>query len=335
MKKCKKCGIEKDYEKFHKNKNSKDGRTNKCKECKKEESMVVKVCPVCNEEFKTTDKRTTYCSRECGGISRRNRIEISCDYCKNDFITTESAIKRAKNNYCSIKCHNSSMERKSIECKYCKKDFRPKKKSNQYCSVQCSNEHKNKMMATGKTLHNKICPICKESYKTTKKNQICCSKYCRGIQDRNRVEFNCDICGKIFSKIRAEYLKTTNHYCSRECKHKGNAKHYSGKNNPNYKHGKSDKWGYSNRNKDGYRPWRSRVLKRDNHECQICNSQYKVVVHHLDGYNWCVERRTDETNGITLCKYHHKDFHDMYGWRDNTEKQFKEYIYNIKNNIKK
>ena len=49
-------------------------------------------------------------------------------------------------------------------------------------------------------------------------------------------------------------------------------------------------------------------------------------MHHLDGYNWCIEKRTDETNGITLCENCHKNFHSIYGFGGNTKEQFEEWI---------
>lgn len=67
------------------------------------------------------------------------------------------------------------------------------------------------------------------------------------------------------------------------------------------------------------------VLCRDNYICQKCGSKADVV-HHLDGYNWCIDRRFDETNGISLCKTCHKNFHAMYGYGNNTENQFFEWF---------
>ena len=51
-------------------------------------------------------------------------------------------------------------------------------------------------------------------------------------------------------------------------------------------------------------------------------------MHHLDSYNWCKEKRVDDTNGITLCENCHKNFHNIYGRGDNTKEQFEEWIGN-------
>ena len=75
-----------------------------------------------------------------------------------------------------------------------------------------------------------------------------------------------------------------------------------------------------------YTEFVKKVMQRDNYTCKCCGKHGgDLVVHHLDGYNWCVERRTDETNGITLCEACHKNFHSVYGYGNNTKEQFEEW----------
>lgn len=47
--------------------------------------------------------------------------------------------------------------------------------------------------------------------------------------------------------------------------------------------------------------------------------------HHLNGWNWCEEGRYDVDNGVTLCESCHLDFHNKYGYGNNTEAQFEQY----------
>lgn len=68
-----------------------------------------------------------------------------------------------------------------------------------------------------------------------------------------------------------------------------------------------------------YKHFIQNVLERDNHTCQCCGSKTNTVVHHLNGYVWCVEGRTNVNNGITLCNTCHLDFHTKYGFKSNTK----------------
>lgn len=78
-----------------------------------------------------------------------------------------------------------------------------------------------------------------------------------------------------------------------------------------------------------YKNFVRQVLKRDNYTCLCCITKSgDLNVHHLDGYNWCEEKRTDINNGITLCKKCHEDFHLLYGRGNNTKEQFFEWCDN-------
>ena len=74
--------------------------------------------------------------------------------------------------------------------------------------------------------------------------------------------------------------------------------------------------------------WRGKVLKKDNYTCQICgdNSSGNLVAHHKYSYRAYLDKRTDIDNGVTLCEDCHKKFHDIYGYGDNIEEQFKEFV---------
>lgn len=100
-----------------------------------------------------------------------------------------------------------------------------------------------------------------------------------------------------------------------------------GENNNNWKGGISPE-NEAIRKSFEYKRWRRAVFKKDNYTCQCCgrNRKIKINAHHLDGYNWCVEKRFDKENGVTLCEDCHREFHYKYGYGNNTKEQLSEYM---------
>lgn len=102
-----------------------------------------------------------------------------------------------------------------------------------------------------------------------------------------------------------------------------------GKNSPHYKKELTDEERMLGRHilgKIPIRNWRNSVYEKDNYTCKICNQTGKELnAHHLDGWNWCKEKRFDVDNGTTLCRACHYGFHSIYGRGDNTKEQFEEF----------
>ena len=75
-------------------------------------------------------------------------------------------------------------------------------------------------------------------------------------------------------------------------------------------------------------------MERDNYTCQITGIEASrnirnhngVVVHHINGYDWDIENRTNIDNGITLSTEIHKEFHKIYSKGNNTKQQFIEFL---------
>lgn len=138
------------------------------------------------------------------------------------------------------------------------------------------------------------------------------------------VQVECDCCNKKYKMPYIKYNaknKEGKIYC-KDCK----GILYSGERHYNWNPLLSDKDRIYKRDYPEYKKFVQIVLARDNYTCQFCNKIKDVEVHHLNGYNWFVEGRTNERNGITLCKNCHSNFHLEYGFGNNTKEQFKKWI---------
>ena len=140
-----------------------------------------------------------------------------------------------------------------------------------------------------------------------------------------KVEVECDYCHKRYMVRYCDYNKC-NHDGKTYCTYCSSKVLISGKNHYYYNPNKTDEERIIGRNYPEYNSFVKRILARDNYTCQCCESiiSSNLEVHHLDGYNWCKEKRTDDTNGITLCKSCHSNFHSNYGVGYNTKQQFEE-----------
>ena len=140
-----------------------------------------------------------------------------------------------------------------------------------------------------------------------------------------QVETCCDGCGKIKKMAYSSYNKKLRNdntiYCI-TCFNKTKC----GENHHNWKPNKTDEERLIERKYPEYKQFVKSVLARDNYTCQCCrNKGHNLIVHHLDSYDWCKEKRTDVANGITMCDTCHKNFHSIYGKGNNTRKQFEEW----------
>lgn len=142
------------------------------------------------------------------------------------------------------------------------------------------------------------------------------------------VNCDCDLCGKIYDMPYDHYVRR-NHNGKTYCKDCYSKVLLSGENNWNWNPSKTQEEREMGRNIPGYVEFIKRVLARDNYICQCCGDTSNTLeVHHLDGYDWCKEKRTDDTNGITLCEKCHSNFHSVYGFGNNTKEQFEKWIGN-------
>ena len=171
------------------------------------------------------------------------------------------------------------------------------------------------------------------------------------------IEYQCDNCKKDFKTQWIHYLtnnKTKGDLC-RKCalkllnsgesnnnygkklscgfkpgKDNYAAIHFKGSNNPKYNPNLTDEERLNKRDTLENINWRKSVYERDNYKCTICGKSHKLEAHHLNSYTNFKEERFNIENGITLCKYHHKDYHLKYGYMNTTKDKFDNYLKNIK-----
>ena len=108
------------------------------------------------------------------------------------------------------------------------------------------------------------------------------------------------------------------------------------KKSPGYKHGLSRlgdlRVGSRHRNRNftiDYAKWTKEVFKRDNWKCQHCSKNKKLRAHHIYSYSKYPKLRLNVVNGITLCEYHHRQLHQLFGV-DVAPKQLKWFLRNVK-----
>lgn len=129
-----------------------------------------------------------------------------------------------------------------------------------------------------------------------------------------------------------EYIAEFNSFkCGYRCR-KCMFDKWIGEGNPRYNPNLSEEQREENKSRHSdykYRRWFKSVFKRDRYTCCICGIKGKEMnAHHLNGFDKFKEDRLKVENGVTLCKECHMKFHKAYGYGNNTEEQFYEFIIN-------
>ena len=193
--------------------------------------------------------------------------------------------------------------------------------------------------------YKKTCLQCGNGFKTHNKTQKYCSRHCESEYTKENelrkkekhwnwqggeAEYHCDFCGnKTIHKI-GQFSKSKYHYCSRKCngKHAEQLERFKGKNSTSYNPNLSDEDRVKRRKTPESKKGTREVYEKDNYTCVVCGCRGKrLVAHHLDGYNWCKEKRTDVNNGVALCSNHHDEFHRKFGYGNNKKSQFDIFVY--------
>ena len=73
--------------------------------------------------------------------------------------------------------------------------------------------------------------------------------------------------------------------------------------------------------------WSKACKVRDNFTCQLCEKRgVELNSHHKNSWDKYINQRYDLENSITLCFKCHTRFHDIYGYGNNTQYQFEQFV---------
>jgi 5-methylcytosine-specific restriction endonuclease McrA len=204
-----------------------------------------------------------------------------------------------------------------IPCAYCGKESRRaaweiRRSKRLYCSRECFDQHKR----TTDIVKGKNSPIY------------------QGVD----TSFVCKGCGKLSYKRCKANMKSENLFCSHECDGLYR-RSLTGENAAAWRGGLTTVK-HTIRTNITYAEWRTKVYERDNYTCQKCyNGSNQLIVHHLIGLRQIIHDNNiqtmddalkvrllwDATNGVTMCKDCHKEFHAIYGRYKFTIEDFQNY----------
>lgn len=178
-----------------------------------------------------------------------------------------------------------------------------------FCSHSCRATYYRKFI--GKGLARVECVVCGSKYEVVR-SRLDKTKYCsirckhigmRLKAKKRHLKF-CKQCHTIFA---AE--KKREKYCSGYCGRTVQSNLISLENHPHWNNGSKSKRQRA-MNCRGYIKWRKDVFRRDQWTCQECGQVgWKLNAHHIKSWSNCKELRYNISNGITLCKKCHDEFH--------------------------
>lgn len=282
--------------------------------------------------------------------NNRTKLLIKCD-CGKEFVTNYNNFKSLNKHHCE------ECSRRSGGDPFTYEEFKQFVINNSDCQLlsnyyinertklkfrcKCGNEFITEPR-TFKNLNKRQCDICgrketlikqtksqerfiKEIHELTNDEYTVIGKY-KNARTKIRIKHNCELCNNYeFDILPDSFIRGTRCPKCSIINHKGE-KH------PKYNVLLTDKDREKRDMQNGeIRKWTSNVFERDNYTCQCCNKRgnTKLNAHHLNSWNKYKKLRFEINNGITLCEECHKKFHHIYGYGNNTELQFGEFLNKI------
>ncbi len=206
---------------------------------------------------------------------------ILCHYCQKEFIGRKSSSR-----FCSRQCYwNSNIV--FLVCDTCKKSFKRKSHGiSKYCSKECKlNGNWGKV--------NKTLNIGRKHSEETKSKKSEISKKLKTWEILFKPEVR-----------KRALLASKKTLTSRQSPLRGRSAFWlKGENNPNWKGGITTS---SLKDRIYFRNTiQKEVFKRDGYKCQMCGSNNRLQVDHIQSWSEYIELRFDINNCRTLCERCH------------------------------
>lgn len=247
-------------------------------------------CPTCGDSgFDTSHAMKIHHYKKHGESIAQTNVE--CRHCGEEFVAKDKRLKEGKRNFCSRDCYmtfrsnelvgedHPAYKRGVVECAYCgdeisRRPYRIDNVENVFCDNGCQGKWVSENV-TGKD-HPKW----------------------------SKVKKSCEICGDTFWAYKSHAERRT--CCSNECKNVWQSRNFSRDNHPRWKGGPIKYRGYD------FLAIKEKVLKRDQHRCQVCRATVADLgqepdVHHIKPYREFEdsEKANDMNNLISLCRSCH------------------------------
>jgi len=126
----------------------------------------------------------------------------------------------------------------------------------------------------------------------------------------------CAQCGAPIKKLSHQLARCEHHFCNAKCHGAWLSEHYTGENNPSWRGGATTERGKWEQN--GAREFNAGCRRRDAYTCQLCGKVFDkrskaLHVHHKASFAEYPDLRSEEANGICLCKRCHLWIHSNEG----------------------
>ena len=280
-------------------------------------------------------------------VNSKTKLLLKCT-CGKEFSTNFSNFKSLHKHYCE-ECSRrkggnpftyEEFKQFVIKNSNCEllSDFYINERTKLKFRCKCGNEFETEPR-TFKNLNKRQCGVCgrKETLKNQTKSQeqftnevyeLTSEEYSvigeyKNSKVKIKIKHNCELCNNYeFDILPDSFLRGT------RCP-KCSIINHTGEKHPRYNPLLTDKDREKRDMQNGeIRKWTSEIFKRDNYTCKCCKKKGNTFLnaHHLNSWNKYKELRFEINNGITLCEDCHKKFHHIYGYGDNTELQFLDFL---------